>query len=45
MVTSGQAGWALLFLLAVCLMVIGFQGNLGCLVGVLFCPAYVETQE
>ncbi len=43
---NGQAGWIILFLFALILIMIGVQGSLGQIVAVLFCPQYIQiTQE
>ena len=38
---SGQIGWLLLFMLSIFLIVIGFQGNLGTTIAILFSPTQV----
>jgi hypothetical protein len=43
--SKGQTGWLLLFLLAIFLIVVGFQGSLGLVFAVLFCPKYVSLDE
>jgi hypothetical protein len=43
--TEGQKGFFFLFLLAIFLIVIGIQGNLGLSFAILFCPAYVTLDE
>lgn len=44
--TRGQTGFLALFFLGLLLIVLGTQGNLGQLIAILFCPAYVSiTQE
>lgn len=45
MMTKGQNGFIFLFCLALFLMVVGVQGNLGVTVAILFCPQYVELSE
>lgn len=40
-----QTGWIFMFMLGIILMVIGFQGNLGVLVAILFSPTHVELSE
>lgn len=43
---QGQAGWLILLLFALIMIVVGAQGNLGTLIAILFCPQYVDiTQE
>lgn len=37
--------WLVLFVLALMLIVIGFQGNLGCAFAILFCPKYVVVDS
>jgi hypothetical protein len=41
--SSGQQGWLFLMMLALFLIVIGIQGNLGVTFAVLFTPAYVTV--
>jgi hypothetical protein len=43
--SRGQTGWLLLFLLAIFLIVVGFQGSLGVVFAILFCPRYVQLSE
>jgi hypothetical protein len=43
--SSEQSGFLLLMFLALFLMIIGVQGQLGTSIAILFCPAYVELQE
>jgi hypothetical protein len=43
--SQGQTGWLLLFLLALFLVVIGFQGSLGVVFAILFSPMYVTLDE
>jgi uncharacterized membrane protein len=43
--SKGQSGFLLLFLLAIALITIGAQGNLGVTFAVLFCPGYVTLNE
>jgi hypothetical protein len=43
--SQGQTGWLLLLLLAIVMIVIGFQGSLGTLFAILFCPRYVSLDE
>ena len=42
---KGQAGWLLLLIIALMLIVIGVQGNLGVVVAIVFCPSRVDIQE
>ena len=42
---SGQAGWLLLLILGLFLMIIGVQGNLGQVVAVVFCPKYISIDD
>lgn len=42
---GGQAAWLLLLLFALILMLIGFQGTLGVMFAILFCPTRVTIQE
>jgi hypothetical protein len=37
-----QSGWLLLFMLALFLIIIGFQGNLGTTIAILFSPTQVQ---
>lgn len=39
--SSGQAGWLILFLLSLFLIIIGFQGNLGTTIAIVFSPTQV----
>ena len=39
--SSGQTGWALLFMLSLFLITVGFQGDLGLVIGIVFCPQYI----
>jgi len=39
--SSGQKGWLLLFMIGLFFVIVGFQGNLGCCVAILFCPQNV----
>lgn len=43
--SKDQTGWIVLFALALMLIVIGFQGNLGVLIAILFSPTHVELSE
>lgn len=43
--SRGQTGWLLLLLLAITLIIIGYQGSLGILFAILFCPRYVHLDE
>lgn len=43
--TKGQSGFFFLFALALFLMIIGVQGNLGVTVAILFSPQYVTLDE
>lgn len=43
--TSEQGGFMLLSLLALFLIIIGIQGNLGVAFAIFFCPSYVEISE
>jgi hypothetical protein len=45
MLSEGQRGWVLLMMLALMLIIIGFQGGLGKTVAILFCPKYIELDE
>lgn len=45
MISSGQRGWILLMMIALMLIIIGAQGNLGMTVAILFCPKYVTLDE
>lgn len=38
---SGQVAWLALFILSLFLIAIGYQGNLGTLIGIIFCPQEV----
>lgn len=42
---NGQVGWLILFILSLCLIVIGIQGNLGVTFAILFCPTYVAIGD
>lgn len=42
---SGQVDWLILLMFALFLIVIGFQGNLGTTVGIIFCPKYVQIDQ
>lgn len=42
---SGQTGWLALFVLALFLIVVGVQGNLGVLTAILFTPKYVTISS
>lgn len=42
--SSGQTGWLVLFMMSLFLIVVGFQGDLGLLVGIIFCPQYIILQ-
>jgi hypothetical protein len=42
--SSGQSGWLLLLILALMMITIGIQGNLGTLVAVLFSPANIVVE-
>lgn len=39
--STGQIGWIILFLISLMLITIGYQGNLGLLIGIVFCPQYI----
>jgi hypothetical protein len=43
--SKGQSGFVFLFGLALFLIIIGIQGNLGLTFAILFCPAYVTLDE
>lgn len=43
--SQGQTGWLLLLLLAIVMIIIGFQGSLGVVFAILFCPSYVTLDE
>ena len=43
--SSDQTGWILMFMLGIILIILGFQGNLGVLVAILFSPTHVELSE
>jgi hypothetical protein len=45
MLTASQRGWILLIYVAMMLIVIGWQGNLGKTVAILFCPKYITLDE
>lgn len=42
---KGQAGWLLLLLFGLMLIVLGIQGNLGVLIAIIFSPGKVSIQE
>lgn len=43
--TNGQAGFLVLLFLALVLVCVGLNGSLGVLVGIFFCPRYVQLDE
>jgi hypothetical protein len=45
MISREQGGVALLMMLSLALMVIGFQGSLGVAFAIIFCPSYVELNK
>ena len=42
---SNQTAYAALFLLALAMIVIGFQGSVGTTIGILFAPSHIVIQE
>lgn len=41
---NGQLGWILLVLLALVMIIIGFQGDLGKTIAIVFCPKYIKIE-
>jgi len=39
--SSGQIGYIILFMLSLFLITVGFQGDLGLVIGIVFCPQYI----
>jgi hypothetical protein len=43
--SNGQKGFLFLLFMAIAMIVIGIQGNLGVFFAILFCPKYVIVDE
>jgi hypothetical protein len=43
--SSGQKGFIFLLFMAIAMIIIGIQGNLGVFFAILFCPKYVIVDD